>query len=59
MIIHLQSAIDNASVQIGDNAYYSHNNQSPVFIGAITEINASHIRVANNSTIPSNSFLIF
>ena len=62
MIIHLQSAIDNASVQVGDIAYYAMpvaSVQALVSVGTITEVSASHIRVSNNSTIPQDAFLLF
>jgi len=70
MIIHLQSAVDNASAQVGDTAYYvdtqdagqgysqqvGNNVQS---IGTITEIGASYIRVADNTDIPTSAFIMF
>jgi hypothetical protein len=71
MIINLTSIIDNASVQVGDTAYYvntddlsSLNNQqigngNPQIIGIIQEIGSSFIRVAGNSTVPSGAFLMF
>ena len=61
MIIHLQSTVDNTSVQVGDVAYYAipGSVQDPVFVGGITEISASYIRVGSNSTIPQGAFLLF
>tara|TARA_R110002050_G_scaffold97573_1_gene202800 strand:+ start:30 stop:371 length:342 start_codon:yes stop_codon:yes gene_type:complete len=71
MIINLESVIDNASVQVGDTAYYvntgdlsSLNNQqigngNPQVIGVIQEIGPSFIRVSGSSTVPSGSFLMF
>ena len=70
MIIHLQSEVNNASVQVGDTAYYvstesvgsEYNQQigsNPQPIGAITEISNSFIRVAGNTFIPENAFIMF
>jgi hypothetical protein len=70
MIINLTSQIDNASVQVGDTAYYVSteplsgiNNQQigndPVSIGVIQEIGSSFIKVSDSSTVPSGSFLMF
>ena len=59
MIIHLTAPVANASLQVGDTAYYSNNGGAPVSLGAITEINASSIRIASNPVIPSGAFLLF
>jgi hypothetical protein len=67
MIIHLNSAITNVSLQVGDRAYYSvtstygnfETSSNINFIGTITEIGNSHIRVDNNATIPQNAFIMF
>ena len=72
MIINLTSAISNISLQVGDIAYYSpvsemssNNNQLagysmlPTGGMEITEIGPSYIKVAENITIPEESFLLF
>ena len=70
MIIHLQSAVDNASVQVGDIAYYvntqdvgqGYNQQVGNNIhqlGAITEIGSSYIKIADNIDVPSDAFIMF
>ena len=67
MIIHLKSAIINASLQVGDSAYYSitstygnfETSSNINFIGTITEIGNRHIRVNNNVTIPQDAFIMF
>ena len=71
MIITLTSKIDNASLQVGDKAYYavtsSLNNPASqlvgyglISIGDITGINANSIEVDSGSTeVPVGSFIIF
>ena len=59
MIIHLNAPVTNASLQIGDIAYYVVGNGSPVQLSAITEINASSVRISGNPFIPNNAFLLF
>ena len=70
MIIHLQSAVDNASLQIGDTAWYTSTNSvgqgysqqvgnNMTLIGGIIEIGPSYIRVASNFSIPSDAFIMF
>ena len=67
MIIHLNSAITNVSLQVGDIAYYTVTStngsvefgSNPTFIGLITEVSNSYIRVADNSFIPENAFILF
>ena len=59
MIIHLNAPVTNASLQIGDIAYYVVGNGSPVQLSAITEINVSSVRISGNPFIPNNAFLLF
>ena len=71
MIITLTSKIDNASLQVGDAAYYVNtstlngtSNQQVgnnlVLIGDITMINASSIEVdSGNTEVPVGSFIVF
>ena len=72
MIINLTSSVNNASLQIGDRAYYvpiaavsSDNDQligsslSPTGGMEITEIGPSYIKVSENIEVPENSFLLF
>ena len=59
MIIHLNAPVTNASLQVGDIAYYVVGNGSPVQLSAITEINVSSVRISGNPFIPNNAFLLF
>ena len=59
MIIHLNSPVNNASLQVGDVAYFVIGGFDPQIIGAITEINASSIRVDSNSSVPNDVFIMF
>ena len=59
MIIHLNAPVTNASLQVGDMAYYVVGDGSPVQLSAITEINASSVRISGNPFIPNNAFLLF
>ena len=59
MIIHLNAPVTNASLQVGDIAYYVVDGGSPIQLSAITEINASSVRINGNPFIPNNAFLLF
>lgn len=59
MIIHLTTPVTNASLQVGDIAYYVVGDGSPVQLSAITEINVSSVRIAGNPLIPNDAFLLF
>jgi len=67
MIIHLNSSVNNFSLQVGDFAYYTitstygnfETSNNINFIGTITEIGNSYIRVNNNATIPQDAFIMF
>ena len=70
MIINLTSAIDNASLQVGDMAYYvqtetlSNTNSlqvgnDPQLLGEVVEIGYSFINVNANSQPPVGSFIMF
>ena len=59
MIIHLNAPVTNASLQVGDIAYYVVGSGSPVQLSAITEINVSSVRISGNPFIPDNAFLLF
>ena len=59
MIIHLNAPVTNASLQVGDIAYYVVGSGSPVQLSEITEINASSVRINGNPSIPDNAFLLF
>ena len=59
MIIHLNAPVTNASLQVGDIAYYVVGSGSPVQLSAITEINVSSVRINGNPFIPNNAFLLF
>jgi hypothetical protein len=71
MIITLTSKIDNASLQVGDAAYYVNTSalsaapsqlvgSNLTLIGNITMINASSIEVDSGSTeVPVGSFIVF
>ena len=58
--LNFQAAIDNASLQIGDIAYYkSLYNDSIFSLGAITSISEQSIEVDSTYTPPLGSFIMF
>ena len=71
--INFNNAVDNASLQVGDIAYYvetqavcnvdSFNDQQvgsdPIELGEITAINASSIIVDSNNPPPQDAFIMF
>ena len=71
MIITLTSKIDNASLQVGDKAYYVNTSSlagltnqkignNLILIGGITEIGSNSITVDNgNVEVPIGSFIVF
>ena len=64
MIIHLNSPVTNASLQVGDMLYCVTNPSAdyaePVLVGIITEIGASYVRIDGNPSLPSTgAYLLF
>lgn len=69
MIINLTSPVNNASIQIGDDAYFIATQttdgsdqlagNNPQKIGQILAIGPSFITVAENTDLPANAFIMF
>jgi|TARA_R110000824_G_scaffold401188_1_gene611213 hypothetical protein len=70
MIIQLTEKIDNASLQVGDHAYYIDAyllenfegqlaSSSPVHLGEITDITSNTIKVEAFLSVPIGSYIMF
>jgi predicted RecA/RadA family phage recombinase len=64
MIIELTNTIANASLQIGDTAYYvptsgQYASGDPILLGEIIDVNLNWIEVDSTNTLSSGDFIMF